>query len=236
MKEVLHLLFPKRCPICDSVFYFKKGKYGICPVCRDKLTVVQEPVCKICGKPVEGERREMCGDCQKRRHAFVQGKALWIYKGAVKKSIHRLKYSNRREYAIAYGQEMESRYGDWIRRHSFEAIIPIPLHKKRKRQRGYNQAELIGREISRLTGIPLRKDILMRCVSTVPQKDLNDEERKKNLKNAFIIAKNNVGLEKVLLVDDIYTTGSTMDSAAEALKGAGISEVYCISTGIGRGN
>lgn len=248
---LLHLLYPKRCPICDGVVRPKKGMeflvggrkewipavryYPICDTCRKRITYVQEPVCKQCGKPLEEERQELCSDCSRKNHVFLQGKAPWVYKGAVKESVYRLKYSNRREYAISYAQEMVGRYGDWLGRRKLDAIIPIPLHRKRKSQRGYNQAELISRELGRLIQVPVRSDVLLRCVNTRPQKELNDKERKNNLKKAFKIAKNGVQLDCVLLVDDIYTTGSTMDGAAQALKDAGVSRVYVISVSIGRG-
>lgn len=248
---MLHLLYPKRCPVCDSVLRPRDGivfdlgteqrrisaarYYPICGECRNRIVYVEEPACKQCGKPLEESRQELCGDCARKNHAFIQGKALWVYKGAVKESIYRLKYGNRREYAISYAQELVIRYGGWIRRRQPEAIVPIPLHRKRRRQRGYNQAELIAGEIGRLLEIPVRPDLLIRCVNTRPQKELNDKERKNNLKKAFKIGENGVQLDCVLLVDDIYTTGSTMNGAAQALKDAGVSRIYGISVSIGRG-
>lgn len=251
IRGILHLLYPKRCPICDGVLrprdgvVFQAGEelrrisaagyYPVCRACRERITYVKEPACKQCGKPLEESRRELCGDCARKNHEFIQGKALWVYKGAVKESIYRLKYGNRREYAISYAQEMAIRYGSWIRRMQPEAIVPVPLHRKRLRQRGYNQAELIAKELGRLLEIPVRTDLLVRCVNTRPQKELNDKERKNNLKKAFKIREDGVQLECVLLVDDIYTTGSTMNGAAQALKEAEVPRIYGISVSIGRG-
>lgn len=251
IRGLLHLLYPKRCPICDGLvspsagaeFVWGKEKlrisaslyYPVCDSCRKKIIYVQEPACKQCGKPLEEVRQEFCGDCARKKHEFLQGKALWVYKGPVKESVYRLKYGNRREYAISYAQEMARQHGRWLRRCQIEAIIPIPLHRKRMRQRGYNQAELIAVELGRLLGIPVWTDILVRNVNTRPQKELNDKERKNNLKKAFKIASKGVQLKCVLLVDDIYTTGSTMDGAAQVLKSAGVSKVYAISASIGRG-
>lgn len=247
----MHLLYPKRCPICDGIvrpqggIAFPAGAgeehipaamcYPVCAECQKGIQYVREPACKRCGKQLEEERQEFCGDCARKAHAFVQGKALWVYRGPVKDSVYRLKYGNRREYAISYAQEMARRYGDWISERMFDAIVPIPLHKKRQRSRGYNQAELMARELGRLFGIPVMPKLLVRCVNTRPQKELNDKERKNNLKKAFKIAENGVQLKRILLVDDIYTTGSTMDGAAQALIDAGVPEVYGISASIGRG-
>lgn len=237
IKGLLHILYPKRCPICDKVVYTSllSREYPICVSCRSLPEYVQEPVCKKCGKPVSDERREFCQDCMRHVHSFVQGKALWVYKGYVKESIYRLKYGNRREYGITYAQELVKQYGRWIRQKQIQAIVPIPLHKKRRRQRGYNQAEIIAREIGRQMDIPVYVDLLLRDVDTKPQKELNDRERKNNLKKAFKITQNNVQLSHILLVDDIYTTGSTMEEAAKVLREAGILEIYFVSVSIGRG-
>ncbi len=236
-KEMLHLLYPVRCPFCDGLVdsVFGRWEYPICPQCRETIEYVTEPSCKKCGKPLEDERTEYCGDCTRREHLFDQGKALWIYKGAVRQSIYRLKYGNRREYGIAYAQELSHRYGDWIRSRDIQLIVPIPLHKKRQRQRGFNQAELVARELGERLQLPVCSDLLIRWRHTRPQKELNDKERKNNLKKAFKIARNHVQLEHILLVDDIYTTGSTMDGAAEVLREAGASRIYCMNVSIGRG-
>ena len=237
VQSVLHLLYPKRCPLCDRVVYtpFWSREYPICQVCREQVEYVREPVCKICGKPLTDERGELCQDCARHPHAFLQGKALWVYRGLARESVYRLKYSNRREYGLAYAQELVRRYGDWIRRSRIEAVVPIPLHRKRRRQRGYNQVEIIAGEIGRLTGLPVYRQLLVRCIPTRPQKELNDRERKNNLKKAFKVAGNKGQLDHILLVDDIYTTGSTMDGAAEALRKAGVSHIYALSVTIGRG-
>lgn len=237
MIGLLHILYPKRCPICDRVLYtpFFAEDYPICDSCRESVEYAAEPVCKKCGKPLTDPRGEYCADCTRHTHSFTQGKALWVHKGCVKTSIYRLKYSNRREYGKSYAQELARQYGRWIRHKDVQAIIPIPLHRKRQRQRGYNQAELIARELGRLLGLPVCAKLLVRSMDTRPQKELDDKERRANLKKAFRVNKDTAGLERVLLVDDIYTTGSTMDGAAEVLKRAGIREIYALSVSIGRG-
>ena len=116
-----------------------------------------------------------------------------------------------------------------------DIVVPVPLHWKRRWERGYNQAEIIAGEIGRLTGLPVYRQLLVRCIPTRPQKELNDRERKNNLKKAFKVTGNKVQLDHILLVDDIYTTGSTMDGAAEALRKAGVSHIYALSVTIGRG-
>ena len=236
-KNLIHLLFPPRCPFCDTVLcssIFAPQKL-VCPSCRDKAQYVKEPVCKKCGKPLRDERQEYCYDCNRVDRTFVQGKALWIYEGIVKQSIYRFKYHNRQEYAHYYGKELAKKYEQWMERCRIEALVPIPLSKKRLRQRGFNQAECVARELGRRTGIPVYKDLLIRVRDTRAQKELNEQERKNNLKRAFKTEANKVQLNHILLIDDIYTTGSTMNETASELKRSGITKVYCLSISIGRG-
>lgn len=207
----------------------------VCAACSGKPEYIREPVCKKCGKPLEDERREYCFDCVRHKRDFVQGKALWVYRGVVQESIYRFKYHGRQEYARYYGRELVRVYGEWMKRCRIEAIVPIPLSKRRMRQRGFNQAELIAREVHRQTGIPVYGKLLVRVRDTRVQKELNDEERKINLKKAFKTTANKVQLNHILLIDDIYTTGSTMQEAAGELRRSGAGEIYCLSISIGRG-
>lgn len=236
-EHFMHLLFPPRCPFCDKVMFSSVflPPESVCVPCGGKAERVREPVCKKCGKPLDDERQEYCFDCTHHRHEFVQGKALWVYRGVVKESIYRFKYHGRQEYAKFYAWELVRAYGGWIRRCRIEAIVPIPLFKRRQRRRGFNQAELIAREVGRQMGIPMRRDLLVRVRNTRAQKELNDEERKNNLKRAFKTTENKVQLKHILLIDDIYTTGSTMNEAATELKRSGAEEIYCLSVSIGRG-
>lgn len=236
-ENIIHLLFPRRCPICDKAMFssvFMKTEL-CCAACREIPEYVKEPVCKKCGKPIENERAEYCYDCRKHPGGFAQGKALWIYKDQVKESMYRFKYQNRQKYARYYGSEIVRVYGDWMKRNKIEAIVPIPLHWTKKRRRGYNQAQLLAAEIGKQTGLPVYPKLLKRRKKTKAQKNLDETERKNNLKKAFKTQENKVQLSHILLVDDIYTTGSTINEAALELKRAGIEQVYYVSVCIGRG-
>ena len=238
---LIKLLFPGSCPICGEVqeqLLTDDGVAHICPTCEKKLIRVTTPFCLQCGKPLEADRvcREYCADCARHAHVFIQGRAVFVYQGAIIGSMHRLKYGNRRDYAAVFAREAYKTHGSWIRRVAPDALIPVPLHPKRRRERGYNQAELIAEELARLTGIPVEKKLLLRTVHTQPQRRLSAKERKNNLKNAFQMSKKIVQLEKVLLIDDIYTTGSTVDAAAEVLMSAGVKKVYVLCICIGGGD
>ncbi|MCM1257564.1 MAG: ComF family protein [Roseburia sp.] len=226
----LDLLYPPRCPICDEV---ATEGYPICSLCRRSIRTAEEPVCKKCGKPVSGERKEFCSDCARKKHEFTQGKALWVYEKKVRESIYRFKYQNRRDYGKVYAREMAERYGGWIRRNEIQAIIPIPLYPGKKKQRGFNQAEVAAVELGKILGLPVERDLLIRTRNTRPQKELSEAERKNNLKKSFKTVKSVVQLKHILIIDDIYTTGSTIDAASSALKQCGAGEVYFCCVGIG---
>ena len=162
------------------------------------------------------------------------GKAVFLYKGSIKISLYRFKYSNKREYAKFFAKEAVRLYGMWIRQNGIELIVPIPMHKKKQRKRGYNQAESFARELSILTRIPIDTHLLERIKDTIPQKNLNKQERKNNLKNAFQTTKSIVQYtQRILIVDDIYTTGSTMQAVTACLKEAGAEKIFILSIAIG---
>lgn len=231
MRSLLTQLYPNRCPVCGKVLHDTL----ICAECRKKLKYVKQPTCFSCGKPLADDSREYCVDCRKRAHEFCQGKAVFCYQGPVRDMLYRYKYSNRRDYTEFFAQEAERMYAGWIKQCAVEAIVPIPLSKKKKRRRGYNQAEIFAKRLAELNGLPCITKLLIRTRDTAPQKQLSVQERKNNLKNAFKITENIVKLSRVLLVDDIYTTGSTIDAAALALKQAGMEEVYFLCISIGQG-
>lgn len=208
---------------------------GICHICKGKIKYVQEPRCIKCGKGLEVKGKDKkCRDCQSRTHKYNRGRALYEYKD-VAAAIYRFKYQNRREYAAFFGEEMAKMLHTEIREWNVEALIPVPLHKKRRNKRGFNQSELLARELGKRLSIPVCSKLVIRCRNTTPQKCLNAIERQNNLKKAFKIIGNDVKLKKVIIVDDIYTTGETIDQISEALIDAGVKEVYFLTLAIGAG-
>lgn len=229
---MLNGLYPQRCPICDEIL--TDMDHLVCRACRKKLVYVKEPSCKICGKPILYENGENCSDCMKKDHTFTQGKAVFIYQKDMKQSMYRFKYANRRQYSVFYASEAARIYEDWIKTLEIDAIVPIPLHRKRRRKRGYNQAELVARELSSRLNIPLNTKCLYRIKNTKPQKELSQTERKNNLKSAFKTSTDRLQLRHILLIDDIYTTGSTLDAASKVLRKAGADDVYTLCICIGQ--
>ena len=232
----MDIVYPGRCPVCDNVLNFGCRDY-ICHECADKIKFVEEPYCKKCGKPIMDENAEYCVDCQKKTFTYIYGRALFVYDRHMRRSIARFKYSGRREYARFYAKKLYERYNDWIQVIRPDAYIPIPVHRKRYNKRGYNQAEEIGDCLSELTDIPCMKNIVMRTKNTLPQKELSQIERKSNIEGAFFIKQASEEmcqkLECVIIIDDIYTTGSTIEECAKVLKNCGVNKIYFLCICIG---
>lgn len=225
-RQLVQLFFPLRCPVCDDIVI----PYGqkVCPQCRSRLRPHVSPRCMKCGKTLEDAQKEYCRDCEEKTHFFERGRMLYEYE-SVAASIYRFKYGNRREYAGFFGGEIWRYLEGFIQAARPDGLIPVPLHPKRERLRGYNQAALLAKEISRLSGIPVYDKIVVRKKNTVPLKKLNAPERQNNLKKAFIIRGNDVKLDTVILIDDIFTTGSTIDEVSKVLIRAGVKKVYFIT-------
>lgn len=231
-KILLDLLFPRRCPVCDDITD-RMGE-AVCRKCRDKIIYIKEPCCMKCGKQLKRDEQEYCGDCLKSRHYYIQGTALYDY-GSMADSIFRFKYAGRMEYSTFYGEELYRKKRDWLSSICPDALVPVPAHASRKRKRGYNQAELLARELSKRSGIPVNARLIARTGKTAPLKGLSRAQRQNNLKRAFKIRQNDVKLNTIVIVDDIYTTGSTIDAMAKAMQEAGIANIYFITLAIGRG-
>ena len=232
--RILELLYPPKCPLCGIRLLGRSE--DICKTCEEEVQKIGEHFCLKCGKRLEEAGREFCRDCEKHPHFFVQNRGLFPYHGRLKGCIYRYKYQNQRYYAEYFAKELVTEFGGQIKSWGVEALIPVPLHRSRKRKRGFNQAELILQYMEKPLEIPLYGEYVLREKKTLPQKYLNQAGRQKNLKNAFKIAPNSVKLNKVLVGDDIYTTGSTLDAVAQALIEVGVKEVYglCICIGEGR--
>lgn len=250
------LLFPQRCPVCDEILepelvggWGENTSHfsgGIHPACKEKLLPVKEPFCLHCGRPMaETSSQEYCSECIRIygvmpyskeiiNSSITSARALYLYQGAIKKSMYRFKYSNKREYADFFAEEAVEKYMSWIQKNQIDVIVPVPMYARKKKVRGYNQAESFARALSERTGIPVDDNLIKRVRDTVPQKGLSDLERKNNMKNAFQKAKSIVQYSHVLVVDDIYTTGSTVEAVAQEIKNEGDCQVYALSICIGR--
>ena len=228
------LLYPRRCPVCQEAVEERGGR--VCAVCRTKLPYVRMHFCQRCGKPLLLEEEEYCRDCRRKEHQFEKGRAPFLYDKVMQASIAGYKYGGRREYAAFYAEEILNRCAKDMLGWQGAVFLPIPLHSSRRRRRGFNQAELLAKELTKRSGIPTDAGVLVRRKKTRAQKELNDQERLTNLKDAFSVRKGRVPYQNIILVDDIYTTGSTIDAAARVLKENGAEKVYFVCICVGNGN
>jgi ComF family protein len=181
----------------------------------------------------------LCDDCRRIPHLYDSGRAVYIYQGTMKQAIYRFKYSNRRQYGRIFAGDAVKNpdLRGWLRMIGRPSvIIPVPMYKKKQRIRGYNQAAVFGRALAEALGCECREDLLTREIDTPALKTLAPEERKQALFRAFQYHGSDVKLNRILLVDDIYTTGTTVDSASAVLREAGAGRIYVLCICIGRGN
>lgn len=240
LDAILTVIFPPRCPSCEDIISYRQFQTrGFCEECATKITPVRGRICDICGAPLRGnEDGVLCGNCVRRRNNihYLQGRALFEYSGPMKQAMYRFKASHRtglRKFFIKSVRKNRNLYR-WISRHNFDAVVPVPMFHDKVRRRGYNQALLLAREISREFDIPLRDDLVERIEDTKPMKELTEAERKNNLKNAFKNRTIGVKLNRILLIDDIFTTGGTIEEVSHALVDAGVKQVYFLVMCIGR--
>ena len=238
LQAILDMLYPVRCPVCGDIVIPRGSK--ICCPCEKKLQLIAEPRCKKCSKPIENDQNEYCSDCERKDYHFDHGYSLWVYDSIMKKSISDFKYRYKKEYARYYIEKIVEGYGDTLNRLAPDVLVPVPIHKSKYRERGYNQAEILANGIAKELNLPVMPDLLIRNKKTLPQKQLSDKERLKNLQEAFILNDKALSdypkmLKRVLLVDDIYTTGSTIEACANVLIKNGIKEIYFITLCIGKG-
>jgi len=171
-------------------------------------------------------------------HQYMYTRALWPYEGSIKEAIHQYKYYDKKYYSNGFSSELALFFLEQLN-WPIDMIVSVPLHPQKQKERGFNQTHIIGKQLGRKLHIPYSNNLLIREKNTLPQKTLSDKERIQNIKNAFStrenIEKYDIMKKHIMIIDDIYTTGSTIDSIAKLLKDLGASEVYGLCIAIGRG-
>lgn len=236
--RVLSLVYPPVCPFCNRVQSIdSRIEDRICHSCMDTLPWIIDAYCMRCGKKLQDQSMEYCRDCSRNHYAFTEGRALFVHTEKVAQAIYLLKFHHHKEYGQILGSTLAKQFCNTMRRWKVTEVIPIPLHYKKYRMRGYNQAELIASAlVNESKGVlSLNNDTVYRVKHTKPQKGMKISQRNRNLTGAFAIRKDWVPCERVLLVDDIYTTGNTLHKVASLLKKVGVQEVYYLTVSIGQG-
>ena len=224
----LDALFPPRCSACPR---FTRACF--CPRHAPTAMPLTAPFCRVCAAPFDplAKHDERCADCRDFPLAFNAARASWIYAGAPRDAIHRLKYGGKSALAERLAPALLDtlRSDDILSLVPFDCLVAVPLHRRRQRKRGFNQSDLLARALARQLEVPFLP-LLQRVRATPPQVGLDAKARRENVRGAFTLRP---GAEKVppyvLLVDDVYTTGSTLRECANVLKTGG-AEIVCALT------
>jgi ComF family protein len=230
IQALLDFLLPPLCHVCRS-FIPQAGPLHICSSCREKMPPVTHPLCTICGIPFSGAGADHpCGACLKHPPSFDAARAALIYEGPGRRLIHAFKYTHKIHLRRPLGLLTAQSLADFVASHGPDLIVPVPLHVKRLRGRGFNQAILLGEVLAREWRIPLHRQAMRRIRWTEPQINLTAEQRRDNVKGAFAVRDATaVAGKRVLLVDDVFTTGSTVEECSKMLKKSGAAEVVVIT-------
>ena len=214
----VEIVMPMRCVNCD-----REGPY-VCSSCEPSLPRLRGDRCRSCATPGPVG---LCETCAVYRPAYDRIIARYLMEGAVRVAVHDLKYRNLRAAAPELGRLMAATVRE--SRIDADVVIPVPIHRKRERQRGYNQSQHLAAGVAKKLGLPVDSKVLRKLRDTEPQVSMpNDEERRSNLDGAFSCDGRLTG-SSVLLIDDVVTTGSTISSCAEALKSSGASTVFGVA-------
>lgn len=233
LQKLFNLLLPPRCLKCGKIL---NAHNGLCAECFNKIRFISAPMCYCCGRPfgttfgVKFAAKQLCGQClQKKKHLFNMQRSAFIYDDESKDLILDLKFRDKTANAETLANMLYAAGAD-IWKQNPDLLIAVPIHRLRLIKRRYNQSAELAKYLSRKTQIPTDFDSLIRCRNTVPQVELSGKARRNNLKQAFtVVATQNIKGKKVVLIDDVSTTGSTLNECAEVLHKAGVAEIYALT-------
>ena len=225
----LNLLFPARCPVCGS--YADRHKYNpLCSMCWSSIQRYNGPACKVCGVPAPSSQTGTCSECLRKTPPYSKIHCYGIYDGALKASIQLLKFQGIKRLAkplssLLYTLELSN----------YDALLPVPLHSKKLHEREFNQTALLSYHLSKALRIPVLLDSLIKVKDTKLQTEVGRADRLRNLKNAFKSSGDIYG-RRLLLIDDVITTGATVTECASVLKkgGAAAVEVAALARSMAR--
>lgn len=234
MKSFLDMFYPRRCLGCGASSP-ETFRY-ICWDCWSDAARVEPPFCDLCGDPVAGavDHEFICYSCSAEKPAFAGARSASRYDGVVGEALRQLKY----EKALWLAPDMaellhiclQAEYPGQV----FDLIVPVPLHHIRRRERGYNQSALLARELGRRMGCPVRSGVLRRIRPTATQTNLTANERLSNVEGAFQYKRTmKLAGRRVLLVDDVMTTGATVNACAKSLRKGGAASVHVVTAARG---
>ncbi len=216
---MLDLVYPPFCLVCGAA-----DDHYLCANCVEQICFIQPPYCPKCGFPDESGR---CPDCAERDFAFTSARSVGTFDGVLRKAIHALKFGSRIAIADPLADLMALSFPDTRLSGRFDAVVSIPIHRSRMIQRGFNQADELSRRFCDILGLVYEPGVLAKPAETPHQVELPRELRALNLRGAFeVIRPDAVSGRRLLLVDDVFTTGSTLHEAAQTLLASGCAAVY----------
>jgi len=228
--HILNFLFPASCLICKRYLPTDNKSPGICDSCQSQIEFIKELVCQKCGKPLPAGGAHYF-QCLKKgvNYHFEFVRAVCEYKGTIKQCIHLFKYSSKDYLSLILGGLLIDYIKNTTEFSEINTIVPVPLHWSRRFQRGYNQSELLAKEIAKTLDKNLVAGNLYRRKLTKPQFGLSKDEREVNVRGVFAVRNTSLIKNKnILIVDDVCTTASTLEECAKTLKRAGAEKVFCL--------
>ena len=232
IQALLNLLYPPSCPLCRRPHTSWPRSEILCEECSGKLKSVEHPYCPQCGFPFQSEAGEdhLCGRCLSEKRYFSRARSAVVYGDAAGELVSRFKFGGDLRLATFISALMQKTVEDLVDGSGHDLLVPVPLHKQRLRFRGYNQSLILGKKISRRCGIPINRWSLVRIRDTPPQLGLPLAKRRKNVRGAFSVSRpDQIKGKNVLLIDDVFTTGSTVSECSRVLIKAGASKVDVVT-------
>ena len=242
-RRLLDFVFPQNCIACEGAINLEE--HFLCTPCRDDIGFIQQPHCFLCGVPADlsyayPHEEFVCGVCRQNPFKFDQARSLGFYDTVLRTTIHHFKYKKQ----MGVLSEMDLLLGKYFAANPepFQGFLvaPIPLHFNKMKERGFDQAFLIARQVAKILKLPLASGVLRRVKATLPQATMTRAERAGNIKGAFEVNRPEWVVGKnILLVDDVFTTGATVNEAAKVLKKKGAGKVYVFTLGrvvVGKGS
>jgi ComF family protein len=230
-------LFPPRCRACGAWIPGRDAEY-FCSRCGPKIELVRHPLCSLCGRPFAGAGGDdhPCGACIKGAPHFVQARAWACYpreeldEQPLRSVVQKFKYGRKVSFGKPLGRLMARGCAEFLQECDADLIVPVPLHPARLRWRGFNQSVLLARQISRACLTPMDPFVLLRSRATPPQTQLTEAERRRNMRGAFTLNPDRTIEDKtILLIDDVYTSGATVNECSRALRRGGAGAVYVLT-------
>lgn len=242
LRKILDFVFPQNCICCEGKI--TQGEHFLCTPCRGDIGFIRQPHCFHCWVPADlsyayPHEEFVCGDCRKNPFQFDQARSLGFYDTVLRTTIHHFKYRKQMGVLAEMDLLLEKYFQENPGFCQGFTVSPIPLHFNKMKERGFDQAFLIARQVARILKLPLEGGLLRRVKATSPQATMTRTERAQNIKGAFEINRPECVLGKnILLVDDVFTTGATVNEAAKILKKKGAGKVYVFTLGrvvVGKG-